>query len=73
MVDNTSDTNLFAPERGMPDTTAMGVNALKPIVQFQVSLMRMWAASIDRFAGNYEKGLEETAAAVKEQSRKIVA
>ena len=62
MVDNTSDTNLFAPEqqRGMPDNTAMGVNALKPIVQFQVSLMRMWAASIDRFAGNYEKALDET-------------
>jgi hypothetical protein len=38
--------------------TAIGMNALKPIVHFQVSLLRMWADSIERFAGNHEKALE---------------
>jgi hypothetical protein len=46
------------------------MNALKPIVHFQVSILRMWADSIERFAGNYEKGLEETAATLAQQSDK---
>jgi hypothetical protein len=46
------------------------MNALKPIVHFQVSILRMWADSIERFAGNYEKALEETATTVEEQSDK---
>jgi hypothetical protein len=46
------------------------MNALKPIMHFQVSMLRMWADSIERFAGNYEKGLEETATTVEEQSDK---
>ena len=47
-----------------------GMNALKPIMHLQVSMLRMWANSIERFAGNYEKGLEETATTVEEQSDK---
>jgi hypothetical protein len=39
-------------------------------MHFQVSMLRMWADTIERFAGNYEKGLEETATAVEEQSGK---
>ena len=50
--------------------TAMGMNALKPIMHFQVSVLRMWANSIERFAGSYEKGLEETKTTVEEQSDK---
>ena len=48
----------------------MGMNALKPIMHLQVSMLRMWADSIERLAGNYEKGVEETATAIKEQSDK---
>ena len=33
-------------------------------------MLRMWADGIERFAGNYEKGFEETAAAVEKQSDK---
>jgi hypothetical protein len=50
--------------------TAVGMNALQPIMRAQVSMLRMWADGIERFAGNYEKGFEETANAVKEQSDK---
>jgi hypothetical protein len=39
-------------------------------MHFQVSMLRMWADSIERFAGNYEKGFEGTAIAVEEQADK---
>ena len=58
------------PQRRIAAATAIGMNALNPIMRFQVSMLRMWADSIERFAGNYKKGLEETATAVEEQSDK---
>jgi hypothetical protein len=39
-------------------------------MHIQVSLLRMWADSIERFAGNYEKGVEETASTIEERSDK---
>jgi hypothetical protein len=58
------------PQRRITAATAIGMNALKPIMHVQVSMLRMWADSIERFAGNYEKGFEETATKVEEQSDK---
>jgi hypothetical protein len=72
MADKTSNANRFArdPQRRITAATAIAMNALKPIMNFQASMLRMWADSIERFAGNYEKGLEETATTVEEQSDK---
>jgi hypothetical protein len=69
MADKTTNADRFAgdPQRHI---TEIGMNALKPIVHFQVSMLRMWADSIERFAGNYEKALEETATTIEEQSDK---
>jgi hypothetical protein len=53
MVDETDKSNHFAE-------TANGMNTLKPIVLFMVSMLRMWAHSIERFAVNYERALDET-------------
>ena len=67
MADKTSNTpgaNRFT------EATAIGMSALKPIMHFQVSVLRMWADSIERLAGNYEKKPEETASTVKQQSDK---
>ena len=58
------------PQRRITAATAIGMNALKPIMHVQVSMLRMWADSIERFAGNYEKGFEETTTKVEEQSDK---
>jgi hypothetical protein len=71
MADKISNANRFArdPQRRITAATAIGMNALKPVMHFQVSMLRMWADSIERFAGNYEKGLEETAT-IEEQSDK---
>jgi hypothetical protein len=57
-------------QRRITAATAMGLNVLKPIMHAQVSMLRMWADSIERFVGNYEKGVEETATTVAEQSDK---
>jgi len=72
MADKTSNANRFArdPQKRIIAATAIGMNALKPIMHFQVSMLRMWADSLEGFAGNYEKGLEETATVVEEQSDK---
>jgi hypothetical protein len=55
MADKTSNTDRFTrdPQRRIPSATAIGINALKPIMHFQVSMLRIWADSIERFAGNY--------------------
>ena len=72
MADNTTNANRLTrdPQRRVAAATAIGMSALKPIMHFQVSMLRMWADSIERFAGNYERGFEETAAATEEQSDK---
>ena len=66
------DANRFArdPQRHITAATAIGINALKPVLHLQVSILRMWADSIERLAGNYEKGVDEAATAVNEQSNK---
>ena len=70
MAEKMTDANRFAREQQsrMAAATAMGMNALKPMMHFQVTMLRMWADSIERFASNSEKGLEKTAATVEEQS-----
>jgi hypothetical protein len=68
MADNSLNANDFAQR--ITATPAFGMNALKPIMHFQVSMLRMWADSIERLAGNYKKGFEETARTVEEQSDK---
>lgn len=72
MADKNANANRFArdPQSRITAATAIGMNALKPILHFQVSMLRMWADSVERFAGNYEKGVDETTTAVEEQSDK---
>jgi hypothetical protein len=73
MADKTAaNTNRFArdPQRRIAATTAIGMNAFKPIMHFQASMLRMWADSIERLAGNYQKEVEDAATAVEEQSDK---
>jgi len=70
MADNTANANRFASDlqRRTSSTMATGMNFLMPIMHLQISMLRMWADSIERFAGNYEKGVEETATTVEKQS-----
>jgi hypothetical protein len=72
MADKTFDTNRYSRDlqKRIMAATAIGINALKPIMHFQASMLRMWADSIDRFVGNYGKELEETATGGEQQSDK---
>ncbi|WFU20250.1 hypothetical protein [Bradyrhizobium sp. CB3481] len=72
MEDNTTNANRFVSDqqRRIMATTTIGMDALKPILHFQVSMLRLWADGIERLAGNYEKALDETVTTVKEQSDK---
>jgi len=68
-TDRTLDAHRLAREqqRRVTASTAIGLNALKPVMQFQVSMLRLWAKSIERFADNYEKGVEKTASSAVEE------
>lgn len=70
MADMTSNLNQFAGDtrRRVAATTEFGWNAFKPMLHFQVLMLRMWADSIERLAGNYEKGAQELASTVKEHA-----
>ena len=72
MTDQIHDANRFAhdQQRRINAATAIGLNALKPIMHLQVSILRMWADNIERFAGNYGTASEKTASTVEEQSDK---
>lgn len=75
MADKTASANDLArdPQRRIAAATAIGMNALKPMIHFQASMLRMWADSIEKFAGNYEKKLEETATTVEERDKERAA
>ena len=71
-MDDNTNANRFVrdQQKRIAATTAVGMNALKPILHFQVSMLRLWADSVERLAGNYEKALDDTVTTVKEQSDK---
>ena len=71
-TDRTLDTQRLAREqqRRVTAATAIGFNALKPVMQFQVSMLRLWANNIERFADNYKSGVEETASSAVEEHSK---
>ena len=60
MADKTADADDFARDPRITAAAASSMNALKPLMLFQVSMLGMWAHSIERFADNYEKALDET-------------
>jgi hypothetical protein len=70
--DWTLDAHRLAPEqqRRFTASTAIGLNALRSVMQFQVSMLRLWAKSIERFADNYENRVEKTASSAVEEHSK---
>jgi hypothetical protein len=43
-------------ERRVAAATAIGLNAVRPILQFQVALLRLWADNIEKFAQKEPSG-----------------
>ena len=48
---------------------AIGFNALRPFMQFQASLLRLWANNAELIARNYEQQLENFGSAVEKKAR----
>jgi hypothetical protein len=55
MAEQSFDLMTREQENRIAAGTAIGVNAVKPILQFQVSLLRLWADNIETFTHKYEK------------------
>lgn len=72
MTDKSANTEHLArgQKSRIPAATAIGMSALKPILHFQVSMLRIWADNLERLAGKYEQAVDETATIVAEQSEK---
>ncbi len=69
MADQNFDARRMArdQESRIAAATAVGLNAMRPMIQFQVSVLRLWADNAELYARNYEKGLETFSTAVEQQ------
>jgi len=69
MADQTLDARRIAREQEnrIAAVGAVGLNAVRPLMQYQISILRLWADHVEMFVRNYEKGLESFSAAVEEQ------
>ena len=58
-ADNSFDASRMARDQQsrIAASISIGFNALKPMIRFQVSLLRLWADELEALAQNYEKGV----------------
>jgi hypothetical protein len=57
----------------MAAATIVGLNTIKPVVQFQASLLRLWADNAELCARNHEKGLETFSSELEQQQHQRAA
>ena len=71
MADQTFDARRIAREQEgrFAAASAIGFNALKPLMQFQASLLRLWANNAELMARNYEERLEDFGSAAEERAQ----
>jgi hypothetical protein len=58
-------------ESRIATTASIGLNAAKPFVEFQTSMLRLWADNFELVARNYEKGLEALSTAIEQQQSQM--
>jgi len=51
-------------------STAIGFNALQPMLRLQVSMLRLWANNIEALAQNYEKGVDTFSSALEHERQR---
>lgn len=74
MADQRSDVRGIAKEQvsRAAASASLSFNAVKPLVEFQASMMRLFAENVEQAASNYEKSFEAVNKLV-EQSRREAA
>jgi hypothetical protein len=71
MADHIFDATRMAKDQQsrIAASATMGLNALKPMIHFQISLLRLWADNLETFAQNYEKGVDTFSSAVEHEGQ----
>ena len=69
MADTSLDVNRMAREQEnrIAATAAIGINADMPFVQFQTSMLRIWAENVESTSRNYERGVEAFGIVIEQQ------
>jgi len=69
MADQSLDARRIArdQESRIAAAAAVGLNAAKPLFQYQTSMLRLVADNFELLARNYERGVEAFTSAVEEQ------
>jgi hypothetical protein len=68
MADQTLDARRIAREQ--ESRIAFGMNAVKPMIQCQASMLRIWVDNMELFVRNYEKGVETLCTTIDEQRQR---
>ncbi len=71
MADQLLDTDRIAADQQRRISAALdvGLKALRPMLQFQVSLLRLWAHNAEMLARNCERGLEGLSSDAEQQEK----
>ena len=69
MADQSLDVRRMArdQESRIAAAAAVGLNAAKPLFQYQTSILRLWADNFEMVARNYENGVEAFSNAIEQQ------
>jgi hypothetical protein len=54
-------------ERRVAAAAAVGLDAIAPVLQFQISALRIWANNIELLMHNCERGVESFSSSIKHQ------
>jgi hypothetical protein len=67
------DTRRIAKEQEgrMAASASIGFNAVKPLIQFQILMMRVFAENIIQVARNYEKSFENVSNVINQQTGEL--
>lgn len=70
MSDQSFDTRRMAREQEhrIAAAAAVGLNTFRPLLQYQTSIVRLWADNCELVARNFERGLDAFSLAVEQQS-----
>ena len=69
MADQSLDARRIAREQEsrIASASTFTMNAVKPVIQCQASMLRLWADNMEMFVRNYEKGVETFCSTMEEQ------
>jgi hypothetical protein len=73
MADTSLDIHRMAREQEnrIAATAAIGINAAMPFVQFQTSMLRIWAENFESTVRSYERGVEAIGIVMEQRNHPV--